>query len=108
MKPHLDLSPPLRHPALAVLLLLAAPASVQAAMRCGTELITEGDTVLELLNACGEPTIGAPPGPVDRAEWTYNFGPDEFMMRVLIQDGKVERIEELDRGVRLAPGELED
>jgi len=53
----------------------------------------------KLLEACGNPTTGDPDLYLETAEWTYNFGPEEFMYRVLIRDGAVERIEELDRGV---------
>lgn len=70
-----------------------------AALRCGTELVSEGESVLKLLEHCGEPASGDPALYLGRAEWTYNFGPNEFMYRVVIQDGEVERIEELGRGV---------
>lgn len=80
-----------------LLMALAVPAA--GAMRCGTELIAEGDSVVKLLEACGEPTIGDPALFLGTAEWTYNFGPNEFMMRVLIRDGQVERLEELGWGI---------
>jgi len=80
-------------------LLLGASAAVQGALRCGTDLVAEGDSVVKLLEACGNPTTGDPDLYLGTAEWTYNFGPEEFMYRVLIRDGAVERIEELDRGV---------
>lgn len=89
---------------LATLLGSAAPAA--AALRCGTDLVVEGDSVVKLLDSCGEPTYGDAALFLDTAEWTYNFGPDEFMHRVLIRDGRVERIEELGRGIE--PPALED
>ena len=107
-------NPPPRHPRLrrlaivggALALLANAPAS--AAMRCGTELVVEGDSVLKLLEACGEPDMGvAALGPTN-AEWIYNFGPDEFMKRVVIRDGQVERIEELGRGFVPSPTDPTD
>lgn len=76
--------------------LLARPA--HGAIRCGTELVAEGDSVAKLLEHCGEPAIGEPAMAVGTAEWTYNFGPNEFMVRVLVRDGMVERIEELGYG----------
>lgn len=87
-------------------LLLALAAPVVGAMRCGSDLVAEGDSVLKLLDACGEPTFGDPALYLGTAEWTYNFGPNEFMMKVLIRDGQVERIEELGRGI--TPPVLED
>lgn len=87
---------------------LTAAASAQGAMRCGTELITEGESVVKLLEHCGEPAIGDPTLYYGTTEWTYNFGPDEFMMRVIIRDGRVERIEELAWGVERPVGEPED
>lgn len=91
----------MRRPARLVLLvlLLGGGAGAHGALRCGTDLITEGDSVVKLLEACGDPATGNPDLYLDTAEWTYNFGPNEFMYRVLIRDGAVERIEELDRGV---------
>lgn len=80
-------------------LLLGAATAAHGALRCGTELVTEGDSVVKLLEACGDPTTGDPDLYLDTAEWTYNFGPEAFMYRVLIRDGAVERIEELGRGV---------
>lgn len=73
--------------------------SAQAAMRCGTELVSEGDSVVKLLEYCGDPATGDPELYLDTAEWTYNFGPNEFMYRVVIREGRVERIEELGRGL---------
>ena len=74
---------------------VALPALSQ--MRCGTELITEGDSALSVLEACGEPSYGDV-DPFGDDEWTYNFGPNEFMIRLTIQEGTVRRIEELDYG----------
>lgn len=87
------------------LLLAAGPAA--AAIRCGTDLVDEGDSVIKLLEACGEPTLGDPALYLGTAEWTYNFGPTGFITRVLIRDGRVERIEDLGRGVAIPDDELE-
>jgi len=84
---------------LGLLAWLLGAGAAHGALRCGTDLVTEGDSVVKLLEACGDPTTGDPDLYLDTAEWTYNFGPEEFMYRVLIRDGAVERIEELDRGV---------
>ncbi len=89
---------------LVVLALLTATGTATAAMRCGNELISPGDSVLKLLNACGEPAYGDPALYLGTAQWTYNFGPNEFMQRVYIQNGKVERINQLGYGFK-APAE---
>jgi hypothetical protein len=103
----------------AVLLLvglcLAAPA---LALRCGAGVVSEGDSTYELLTTCGEPTL------LERTErqvpyqvydyvyrqyvtayasvpveiWTYNFGPQRFVQRITIDDGRIKRIESLGYG----------
>lgn len=80
----------------AVALLLLASGAADAQMRCGTELIVEGDAVAKLLATCGEPATGELD--LDYGKWTYNFGPLEFMHEVTIADGKVVRIEKLGKG----------
>lgn len=79
------------------ILLMVATVPTQASMRCGTELIESGDSALKLLEACGTPSSGDP-RELDYSEWTYNFGPTEFMMKVTIIDGKAERFDTLGRG----------
>jgi len=101
---------------LAVLLL---PAAVRAdSMRCGSQLVTEGDSIDEVLALCGEPAerkrtwiVRQPrfeyggrdipvPGtdevPVD--VWTYDFGASRLMRRVRFVAGKVDSIETLEHG----------
>ena len=86
--------------AFACLLLLAVAATpAHADMRCGSEISSEGDSVLKLLDACGEPTLGNPALHSGDTVWTYDFGPTEFIQRVRIRDGVVRRIESLGRGV---------
>jgi hypothetical protein len=82
-----------------LLLLVAAVVPVHAVMRCGPELVSRGDSVMKLLEACGEPTIGNPTLLFGDVFWIYNFGPDEFKQRVRIRDGRIMRIERLGRGV---------
>ena len=82
-----------------LLLGLAVTVPAYADMRCGTAIISEGDSVLRLLDACGEPTLGDRALYLGDAVWTYNFGPTEFMKRVRIRDGVIRRIETLGRGV---------
>ena len=92
----------------AVLAVLMLPLSARAAsLRCGPELVNEGDSRLELVQKCGEPsateqrvstqtrTVFDPvtyyPYPVVTQvlteEWTYNFGPNRFMQVVVLENG---------------------
>lgn len=96
---------------LTVGLALALSVPAVASIRCGTDLVQEGDSVVHLLEACGEPYFG------DRGvllgygsgEVTYNFGPTEFMVRVDVRDGKVEKFENLDYGfVKSEDGPLDE
>jgi len=98
---------------------LLLPAAVCAdSMRCGSQLIGEGDPIDEVLALCGEPAKrtrtwitrqprfeyggrdvpfpGSEDVPVD--VWTYDFGPSRLMRRVRFVAGKVESIESLEHG----------
>jgi hypothetical protein len=108
-------------PAGFVLLLatLAGPPGARAdAVRCGSRLITEGDTIDEVLAFCGEPAErkrtwirrqprfeyggqeipfpGEEDVPVDL--WTYDFGANKLMRRIRFVAGKVDSIETLEYG----------
>ena len=101
------------------LALLLLPAAVRAdSMRCGSQLITEGDSIDEVLALCGEPVArkrtwivrqprfeyggreipfqGTDEVPVDL--WTYDFGASKLMRRVRFVAGKVDSIETLEYG----------
>ena len=87
-------------------------------MRCGSKLISEDDTIEEVLALCGEPAEkhrtwitrqprfeyggqeipfpGQEDVPVDL--WTYDFGASKLMRRVRFVAGKVESIETLEHG----------
>lgn len=105
---------------LAVLLLagmlVAAPAQ---AFRCGSRIITEGDTRAEVRAKCGEPADverrsvwrrpvvwlhGRPYfASSDQVEipiesWVYNLGPQKLMRRLRFEDGRVVEIETLGYG----------
>lgn len=105
-----------------ILFALALCASEPAhadAMRCGSRLISDGDTRSHVRELCGEPsdiqtrTILRRPYydfhgrivyygdglieiPVEI--WTYNLGPYKLMRRVRFVDGEVEEIETLGYG----------
>jgi hypothetical protein len=98
------------------------PASADA-LRCGTRLVTEGDTRALVEARCGAPAdiirrtrLAAPivwrygrpyrvgDGPIEVVieEWTYNLGPQRFMRRVRFEDGRVVAVETLGYGYRTA------
>jgi hypothetical protein len=92
---------------------LALVSGPSLALRCGTGIVSVGDSTLKLLKTCGEPTLkehfeeplpGATYDPWTGAWypqygsigydiWTYNFGPNRFIQRITIRNGEVYRIE---------------
>ena len=92
--------------------------AVADTMRRGSKLISEGDTVDDVLALCGQPVArhrtwitrqprfeyggqeipfpGQEDVPVDL--WTYDFGANRLMRRVRFVAGKVESIEALEHG----------
>lgn len=110
--------------ALASLLCLPRPAAADGSIRCGSGLVSVGDSKLDLLGKCGRPAleeqqpreVGAgyrdresgsgwrqrSYGVVDR--WTYDFGTGSFIQIVTMELGKIVRIEQGGRGYGLAGG----
>ena len=98
-------------------LLVSASARAEA-LRCGSKLITDGDTIEKVLQYCGEPVAkkrtwitrqprfeyggqeipfpGSEDVPVDL--WTYDFGSSKLMRRIRFVAGKVDSIETLEHG----------
>lgn len=91
------------------------------AMRCGSRLVTSGDTRSAVLSICGEPnevethsilrrptywlngrlvTYGDGYVEVPVEIWLYNFGPYKLLRRVRFVDGRVDDIETLGYGYR--------
>ncbi len=88
------------------------------AFRCDGNLVSTGDTKLQVLNKCGKPTVkdawteerisyySSLPGEEEHKvfatvrveEWTYNFGPRRFMYILRFSDGKLESIKSGDHG----------
>lgn len=90
------------------------------ALRCGTYLVDVGMQKTEVLQRCGTPTSqekkterrfvrqrsGFPNQPifierevfVDIEEWIYNFGPTQFMQRLVFEEGRLVKIEDLSYG----------
>jgi hypothetical protein len=106
----------------AVVSLLAVPANADA-LRCGTRLVTDGDTRAQVEARCGAPVditrrtrlaapivwrhgrpyrVGDGAIEVEIEEWTYNLGPQRFMRRVRFEDGLVVAVETLGYGYRPA------
>jgi hypothetical protein len=103
--------------ALTAALLVSASAHAEA-LRCGSKLITDGDTIEKVLQYCGEPVEkkrtwitrqprfeyggreipfqGSEDVPVDL--WTYDFGSSKLMRRIRFVAGKVDSIETLEHG----------
>ena len=104
--------------ALATALLFPAGATADS-LRCGTRLVTDGDTAAKVEALCGPPAgvtrtevlrrpalwrYGRPyylsefPVAVAVEFWTYNLGSHKLMRRVRFEDGLVTDIETLDHG----------
>jgi hypothetical protein len=104
-----------RYPALFVVgALLANPA---LALRCGSDLVSKGDSTFALTQRCGPPTA------VQRVEgrtvtsqvwdpnwnqyrnvvesvsdpyeiWYYNFGPTNFVAKITVRNGQIDKLED--------------
>lgn len=83
------------------LLTLAAAGAAQAGVRCGHELVSEGESSAALLLACGDPLLrqtiatentSKTEGIVE--QWVYDFGPGTLLQIVTIEGGKIARIED--------------
>ena len=113
----------MRIPALLIALLLAGVATTANAdaLRCGSRLVTFGDTRAAVRSICGEPAdiqtrsilrrptydlngriVYYGDGYVDIPVeiWVYNFGPYKLMRQIRFVDGRVEEIETMGYGYR--------
>jgi hypothetical protein len=104
--------------ALLLVALITPPGATADSLRCGSRVISEGDSIDEVLAYCGEPVErkrtwirrqprfeyggqeipfpGEEDVPVDL--WTYDFGASKLMRRIRFVAGKVDSIETLDYG----------
>jgi hypothetical protein len=100
--------------------LLLTPSLLFAeSIRCGSQLIERGSTSADLLEFCGKPTEVTKNGTVNGLignthtasgitsqatgdfeveTWTYDFGPNQLMERVRIENGIVVQIDSLGYG----------
>jgi hypothetical protein len=87
--------------AVAALIWLGAGAPCKAQMRCGNDLVHEGDYKAQVLLKCGEPLLaehiyecrpyGFGCGVVE--QWTYDLGTYRMLRVITFRDGRVDRIE---------------
>jgi len=67
-------------------------------MRCGNKLIEKGDSIVTVKALCGVPASveqSYTPDNVPMEIWTYNRGPNQFLMTVRIINGIVVEIRTL-------------
>ena len=97
---------------LAIVFLLVSPSAF--ALRCGTNLVTEGTQDFQVRDRCGDPfyadtytslEVFNAGGPIEQQRevqydvWYYNFGPRDLMRRFVFRDGRLLREETLGYGV---------
>lgn len=98
-------------PMLFILGLLAFGPGTVWALRCGSQIVGEGDTKVEVLAKCGEPllreyigedaTFNYGYGTYSKRtveEWTYNFGPNKFMQILRFRGSTLIDIKNGDKG----------
>jgi hypothetical protein len=105
---------------IAILGLFLAPSLLFAeSIRCGSQIIERGSTSADLLEYCGKPTQVTKNGTVNGLvgntytadgitsqatgdfeveTWVYDFGPNQLMERLRIENGIVVQIESLGYG----------
>jgi hypothetical protein len=69
------------------------------AFRCGTSIVSVGDSVADLFKNCGPPTFKQTPRQTGAETWWYNQGAARFITKVVIFGGKITAIEEEDYGI---------
>lgn len=88
-----------------ILLVMFVPRA--EALRCGNDLVREGDPAYQVQRACGQPdwVRSWHPDYGRRDEiWHYNFGPGELIRVMHFRDGRLRRIETAGRGFREQKG----
>jgi hypothetical protein len=99
---------------------LAATVPANAALRCGSHLVSEGDSRSEVVAKCGEPTeinqksailrqptvwvggrrliVGNGLVEIPIEVWIYNLGPNKLMRRLRFEDGVLVDIDTMGYG----------
>lgn len=104
---------------IAALLAVTLAATPAHAFRCGSRLVTEGDSRAEVLAKCGNPAdierrsvwrqpvvwlhgrpyhVGNETIEIPLETWVYNLGSNKLMRRLRFEDGRVVAIETLGYG----------
>ena len=103
---------------LVILLLVATGPAAADSMRCGSRLVSDGDSIEKVLALCGEPTskrrtwiirqprfvVGSQEYPFPGEEdvpvdlWTYDLGPNKLMRRLRFIAGTLTSVETLGHG----------
>jgi hypothetical protein len=89
--------------ALLLMTILCVPSLAGAeGLRCGSRIIERGSSSAELASFCGDPVqVSKPSSDLDQIQvefWTYNFGPNQLMQRVRIENGVIVQIDSLGYG----------
>nr|WP_042040685.1 MULTISPECIES: DUF2845 domain-containing protein [Aeromonas] len=100
----------MRYPLSLLLLCVLALPVTAGTLRCKRDLLTEGDSTAILLVRCGQPMLredltryeengfGARMTVKYAERWTYNFGSNQFMQFVTVENGVITEIEDGPRG----------
>lgn len=82
----------------AALCLIVAQYAWGDTLRCGSKLVEKGDSIVIVKELCGAPTLAERSFTVNEAPvetWTYNRGPNQFIVRIRFVDGTVAAVETL-------------
>jgi hypothetical protein len=73
-----------------------SPAYASDTFRCGSEIVTRGETTVETLYACGEPSIREVINPGVEGPWVenwfYNCGSSEFIHVLRFVEGRLQDV----------------
>jgi len=92
-----------------------ANATETGTMICNGGIVSIGDTAGEVIGKCGSPATSSKRedkkieresqnsrvkeiSTVSIDDWTFNFGPNQFQYQVILENGRVARIESLNYG----------
>lgn len=90
-------------------------ATESGSLSCTNGIVSIGDTAGEVRSKCGEPAFTSQREQKEVAEeskgfrkfvkttvtiedWTFNFGPNQFQYQIILENGRVAKIESLDYG----------
>ena len=84
-----------------ILFLFVNPCAAQ--MTCGNTIISVGDNIEKVYMKCGKPTMTSKDMDGGRNgkgpnTYYYDMGKDQYIKKLFVQGGRIERIEWLDKG----------